>query len=124
MLPTLPLTPSKETLLPAHDDGTPGPEPIVAQVRAATTITATTITAHLDEHREWVCVALPAQPRPVLLAATEAGAEELIAVMTLRLRELRGNGQRPDRPRRALGTALTGEIAPALAHDDRTEEPR
>jgi hypothetical protein len=119
MLAALPLTPSKETLLPAHDE-TSGPEPIVVQVRSTTPITA-----HLDEHREWVCVDLPAQPRPILLAATEASAEELIAVMTLRLRELRGHGgQRPDRPRRALGTALTGEIAPALAHDDRTEEPR
>ena len=102
-----------------HDE-TPGPEPIVVQVRAATTLTA-----HLDEHREWVCVDLPAQPRPILLAATEAGAEELIAVLALRLRELRGHsGQRPARPRRALGTALTDEIAPALAHDNRTEEPR
>ncbi|EWM19852.1 hypothetical protein [Kutzneria sp. 744] len=94
-----------------------GPPAIVLEVCATTVMTS-----YLDQSGERVCVKLPTRAQPVLLAATEAGAEELIAVLIGGLRDLRaiGGQQHPDRPRRGLSTVLASEIASVT---DGTEEP-
>jgi hypothetical protein len=50
-----------------------------------------------------------------MLAATDAGAEELVAELLGGLRQLRGrsDGHCPDRPRHTLSAELAGEIDPA-----------
>jgi hypothetical protein len=100
------------------DDGADR-EPIVVTIRALTAVTA-----FVDEAGDFVCVELPGRPRSVMVAATEAATEELVALLIGKLREMRemrakAGDQSSERPRRALSSALASEITPAADITDR-----
>jgi hypothetical protein len=87
-------------------------DPIVVLVRALTAVTV-----FVDEAGDFVCVELPASPQSVMIAATEAATEELIALLIGKLRQMRemrakADSQTADRPRCALSAEFADEIDP------------
>ncbi len=85
-------------------------EPVGMKVRADTTITT-----FLDEAARVACGELPAQPRPVMLAASQAGTKQVVPMLIGKLRDMRVavDARLPRRPGHAPSAALASEIAAA-----------